>query len=394
MSSKNPATGAQTALYYVEETEVNQTPENPVWKPLRFTGGIPALQREVLQSAELDGNREITEVRTGSKSAQGTINVELSHLSHNELFAACLQSSFEDQPEVSVTASTTIGFVAEGNKIVDSTADSFTGVLPGRKLTVSGASEAGNNTVFTVAQVLDAKTVVVNEVVTEEAEGEEITISADSVQSVRVGGTVRTFTLLVQFNDLKDVPCYDIITGVEFTGFSLNLAVNAIATGGFEVIGRDYFADQSLPNGSTFAEPTETRPYTGLDGAIIKDGEQLGVVTSMTPNLANGANAEYAIGSSGVSYVSYGRANNTFELATAFTSYSLFTAYINEEQSHITLRLVLDGNFLEFNYPRTQLTSGSPNPEGEGTITLSVGVQALRDEYAESSVVITCNKGS
>ena len=309
----NPATGAQTALFYIEEAVCNVTPTTPQWKPLRYTGGIPQLNREVLQSNELDGSREINDVRNGSQNAAGDINVELSHLSHVDLIAAALQSTFEVDPDDS------------------------------------------------------------------------------DVMLASVGRNVRTFSLLIQYNDLLAQPAYDIVTGVEFTGFSITLGVNAIATASFSVIGRGYDANATLPAGSTFADRTTSQPYTGLDGVITLDGSALGIVTSMSPTLDNNANAVFAIGSRGVSYVEYGRANNTFDLATAFSSYDLFTRFIDEQRSAITLRLTLDGNFLEFMYPKVHLTQGSPNPEGEGTIALTVSVQALRDATVGSSVVISYN---
>lgn len=387
----NPATGAQTALFYVAEDVCNEVPSNPVWKPLRYTGEIPALQREILQSNELDGTREINAIRSGSRSAQGSINIELSHLSHNDLFAAVLQSSFVAQPVIDETE-TSISFDGATKRIADAGNNNiFQNVLPGRKITFAGATEAANSGVLTVVRVIDSNTIEVAEAIATEAAGDSVSIDAPAVMSARTGRTVKTFSLLIQYNDLLSGAAYDIITGVEFTGFSLNIAVNAISTGSFDVIGRDYDENATLPSGSTFQDATTSRPYTGLDGAITKDGAQLGIVTSITPQNENSANAEFAIGSSGVSYVSYGRANNTFEIASAFTDYSLFEAFINETQSTITLRLELDNNFLEFVYPRVQLTSGSPNPQGEGTITLTVGVQAIRDPNVESSIVISYN---
>lgn len=384
-----PATGAQTALYFIEEAVCNVTPDNPQWTPLRFTGGVPQLTREVLQSNELDGQREITDVRGGSQNAAGDINIELSHLSHATLISAALQSTFTAQAAINETE-TTIGFSATNNRISDSGSNNiFQNVLPGRKFTVAGSTS--NNGTFTVARVVDNNTVEVDESITTEAAGDSVTITAASVMSARVGSTVRTFSILIQYNDLLAQPAYDIVTGVEFTGFSINLATNAIATATLSVIGRDYAVNQSLPAGSTFAPASTTRPYTGLDGAIRLDGEALGIVTSITPTLDNNANAEFAIGSRGVSYVSYGRANNTFDIATAFSDYALFERFINETRARMSLRLELDGNFLEFVYPKVQMTSGSPNPEGEGTITLNVSVQALRDVDAGSSVVISYN---
>lgn len=387
----NPATGAQTAVYFVEEAVCNVIPSNPAWKPLRYTGEIPALQREFLQSAELDGNREITAARSGARSAQGNINVELSHLSHVDLFAAALQTSFASRAAIAGSSST-ITFAATTKRITDSGGNSlFATAQAGRKLTVTGAAQSANNTTFTIARKVSDDAVEVYETVTDEGEGNSVTFDAPAIMTASVGRTVRTFSVLIQYNDLLAQPAYDIVTGVEFTGFNLNVATNAISTGTFSVIGRTYLANQTLPAGSTFEAATTSRPYTGLDGTITQDGEKLAIVTSITPTLNNSANAEFAIGETGVAYVSYGRANNTFDISAGFTDYNLFQAFIDETQSAITLRMELDNNFLEFVYPRVQLTAGSPNPQGEGTIVLSTSVQALRDPDVGSSVVVNYN---
>ncbi|MEJ4252744.1 phage tail tube protein [Enterococcus faecium] len=66
-----PFKGANTAQFYVAETTPGVTPANPVWSPLRNTGGVPAITRDTLTSNELDGSRETTSIRTGNKQVSG-----------------------------------------------------------------------------------------------------------------------------------------------------------------------------------------------------------------------------------------------------------------------------------------------------------------------------------
>jgi hypothetical protein len=48
-----PFKGANTAQFYVAEVTPGVTPANPVWSPLRNTGGVPAVTRDALTSNEL-----------------------------------------------------------------------------------------------------------------------------------------------------------------------------------------------------------------------------------------------------------------------------------------------------------------------------------------------------
>lgn len=52
-----PYKGATTAQFYVPEVTPGVTPTSPSWRPLRSTSGVPAITRDALVSAELDGNR-------------------------------------------------------------------------------------------------------------------------------------------------------------------------------------------------------------------------------------------------------------------------------------------------------------------------------------------------
>ena len=88
MTCIKPATGARAAHYYVLEQDCGVTPANAEFKPLRFTSGNPQQTRDSLQSQELDGSREVADLRLGSKQTGGEINVELSITSSS--FASCL----------------------------------------------------------------------------------------------------------------------------------------------------------------------------------------------------------------------------------------------------------------------------------------------------------------
>ncbi len=301
----NPASGANTALYYIEEVTAGITPDTPEWKTLRFTGGIPTLSRDAIVSAELDGSRDTKDVRSGNKTVGGDISVELSYGSFDDLLEGALQSEFT------------------------------------------------------------------NDV-------------------LKVGSTVKSFSLMVHYGDMPDgLDHYDIITGVEVAGFSLDVSVNSIAGLTLSTNGRDYQADVALPDGSTFAAPTTTSPMTGIDGALLIDSSVLGFVTSVSPANDNSAEPSFALGSTSTAFISYGRANNTFTMEAAFSNYDMFSKFTDEVEFDASLTMSYGGDSYIFNWPRCRVTSGAPTVEGEGTIIQSMDVQALRDPTAESSLIIT-----
>ena len=90
-----PFKGANTAQFYVAEVTPGVTPTNPVWSPLRNTGGVPAITRDTLTSNELDGSRETTSIRTGNKQVSGEYAIELSSKSQDDWLAGALGSTWQ-----------------------------------------------------------------------------------------------------------------------------------------------------------------------------------------------------------------------------------------------------------------------------------------------------------
>jgi len=81
-------------LWYVEETTVGTTPATPAFKQFRITADNLVLQKESLQSNEIDGSREISAIRTSANQVTGTVSGELSSESYDDLFEACLQGTW------------------------------------------------------------------------------------------------------------------------------------------------------------------------------------------------------------------------------------------------------------------------------------------------------------
>ena len=89
-----PFSGAKTEHWYVAEATAGITPTTPVWTKIRNTGFVPSLSKDPTISNELDGSRENTNVRTGSKQVTGEIPVLLSQTSQDELIAGAMTSQW------------------------------------------------------------------------------------------------------------------------------------------------------------------------------------------------------------------------------------------------------------------------------------------------------------
>ena len=125
-----PATGQATSLWYCVQSASGELPSNPTWKRFRFTGGTPTVKRDTLESAELDGTAERTSIRLGSFSVNSESAIELTHLQHDDLLAACMQSTWSAgvtvaglsatvDPVAKTVTRATGSFITDGVKVGD-----------------------------------------------------------------------------------------------------------------------------------------------------------------------------------------------------------------------------------------------------------------------------------
>lgn len=90
------ASGARHSAYYIEEEEYGVTPENPAWTQIRLRPGMSlGLTKEAFESEEINDTRQVSDLRHGTRQAQGEIPVELSPLSFDDFLAAVLCGTWD-----------------------------------------------------------------------------------------------------------------------------------------------------------------------------------------------------------------------------------------------------------------------------------------------------------
>lgn len=371
----NPATGARVSHYYVAELVCGTTPANPAWTPIRFTGGNLQLTKDSLQSAELDGSREIADIRLGQNQVQGTLNIELSPGSYGDIIAAALGTVTAGVGATEAGISVTI---TSGTSTLSRLVGDFTTKFnAGDVIYVTGYTNAGNNGAFYVVSVSALSMVVASQ--SGRLTTETASIDISSCDYYDVGTDRQTFSILTHYADADDgAGEYHLYTGCEITGYSFDVSANANVTGSFTVIGRGYSPDAALPSGSTFNAKSESEIFAFVDGRIYQDNAALGLITSASINLDNAAQAQFAIGSDDAAFIERGRANTTLSLSSFFVDSTLLNKFVNEDES--TVVILLDGNdgVMAFVCPRVVFTTGTPDVSGEASIVQNFDVQALK----------------
>lgn len=378
-----PYKGANTAQYYVLETTPGVTPTNPAWSILRNTGGIPAVTRDALVSNELDGSRETSSIRTGNKQVTGEFAIEFGPRSQDELLAGAMTSSW-------VAGSTVAGIsvtVDADAKMYTRAAGDFTADVEVGDLVQFPGLTGNNSKPFIVTAV---SALVVTGAAIQYALTDESAVTTDLVvaDKLETGNLCKSYSVLTWFKGKCGAPdSYLLTKGVEFTGFTIEQAVNAMVTGSFPFIGLSQEVLSSYPAGSTFPSEAKRDPFSSVDVSAYNGSAPLELVDTFTITNDNGASAQFALGTASVAFVERGKAANTFSLAGKLYDMTLLNLFLNETQIELTSVLENQGGAMSFTLKRAELTSATPEIGGPESVTLSMEGQATGNAI-QSSIVI------
>ncbi|ELL6760093.1 tail protein [Salmonella phage PhiSTP1] len=378
-----PYKGANTAQFYVLETTPGVTPTSPSWSPLRNTGGIPAVTRDALVSNELDGSRETSSIRTGNKQVTGEYAIELSAQSQDELLAGAMTSSWVAG---STVAGLSVTVDADAKTFTRAAGDFTTDVEVGDLVRFPGLT--GDNSkpfIVTAVSALVVTGGAINHTLTDESTVTSDLVIADKLET---GNLCKTYSILTWFKGrCGGADSYVITRGVEFTGFTIEQAVNAMVTGSFPFIGLNQEILSAPPAGSTFTVNFNAQPFASVDVSAFNGTAPLKLIDTFTITNDNGASAQFELGNDSVAFVERGRAANTFSLAGKLYDMTLLNLFLNETQIELTSILAGPDGAMSFTLKRAELTSATPEIGGPESVTLSMEGQATGNQM-QSSIVI------
>ena len=378
-----PYKGANTAQFYVVEATPGTTPTSPSWSPLRNTGGIPAVTRDALVSNELDGSRETSSIRTGNKQVAGEYAIELSAESQDELLAGAMTGAWVAG---STVAGLTIDVNAAGKTFTRAAGDFTTAVEIGDLVRFPGL--AGDNSkpfVVTAVSSLVVTGAAIAHTLTDETDVTSDLVVGDKLET---GNLCKTYSILTWFKGrCGGADSYIITRGVEFTGFTIEQAVNAMVTGSFPFIGLSQEILVAPPAGSTFTVNFDAQPFASVDVSAFNGTAPLKLIDTFTITNDNGASAQFELGNSSVAFVERGRAANTFSLAGKLYDMSLINPFLNETQIELTSILAGPDGAMSFTLKRAELTAATPEIGGPESVTLTMEGQATGNSTLSSIVI-------
>jgi hypothetical protein len=357
-------------------------------KAMRRVTAAFNLSKETYQSEELRTDYQISDMRHGVRSAEGSLNGELSAGSYADFMAAVLTRDF--------TAGATAAHAGTGNLTVGA---AVSGVYPLTRVTGSWITDgfrigdvmrisAGtglNADVLNKNLLIVALTATVASVVV--VNGSTITPSSSSAATAiavvgkktwvpQTGHTNDSFTVEEWFANIAQSEVY---TGVKVNTLGISLPATGMATVDIGFMGKDlaltstsqYFTSPTQGTGGVFA---------GVNGVVIFNGTPVAVITDASINVNRNLSNATVLGSNSIAEVFTGRAAVDGSLSVYFTDAVARNAFKDETEVSLIFTLTASNaataDVISITLPRVKLNSFTRD-DTETAITASMDFQAL-----------------
>lgn len=350
-------------------------------KKLRATGRNVNLEKNILESEEVDEDGQESDSRHGFNRVVGSPGFQLSRSDFDDILELVMGREWDDG--FSVTSTPNMGVTA--GAITRATGSFITdGFRPGDIVRTTGFTNTENNRDWRVTAVAATSLTVVS---TADGSTSPTTESSGSGKTLvlpgkRIDVGTELFTMVLE-RAFLDVAQFQVFNGVAVDQLQMNVEPEAMIGGTLNLLGMSAatIASSSLSS-SNPVEPSGTRaPYAAFDGEIYEGGSRIAVATSMNFTLARNRSLNPVIGSQFSPDVFQGTARVSGTFTAYFETAALVNKFVNETESSIWNRFD-DPNdstqFFNVVFPRVKYNGAPMDPPQEGPVTLEMPFRALK----------------
>lgn len=371
------ATGVKKRLAYRKETTWGVLPGPTGAKQLRRVTGTFNLAKESFQSEEIRLDYQVADMRHGVRSANGSLNGELSPKTYSDFFAAVVARDFTAGATAS-GLSVTIASAPVGYTITRATgswlSDGFR-VGTGIRLTGAGLDpdNANNNVLITAATALQLSVIVINDSMLV-PEGPIASVTATTVGKVtyipQTGHTDDSFTVEEFFTDINQSEVY---TGLKVGSVAVSLPATGFTTVDVSFTGKDLTQTGTSAYFTTPATLGTEGLFASVNGALVVDGVPVALLTSVDFSIDRTLENAVVVGSNSLADVFTGTINVTGNFSAYFED-GTFRDYFKDE-SEVSLVVALtttedkNADFLTFTFPRIKVGSSEKGDVDVGITT-------------------------
>lgn len=196
-----------------------------------------------------------------------------------------------------------------------------------------------------------------------------------------------SFTMERYFEDIEERLRY---TGMQVDTLQFSMTTGAVVGMTFGFMGQDMVAPPTAPvAGATYAEATTTPTMDAISGSVLEGGVEIAVATEVTLNLSNGMTPRHVIGSARTLEPSIGRSTLTGTLSAFFEGTSLYTKFLNNANSSLSIQCSDGIENYTLLIPRLKYTGGDVPVSGEGSVSITMPFQGILDPVTGTNFRIT-----
>lgn len=387
--------GTAKQVGYKKESTFGVLAGNTSGKLLRRVTANFNLTKESYESAELRTDRQVADMRHGVRSADGTLNGELSSASYADFMGSVVGKDF-----VTVTlgaaAQTTVTAVGSVYTLVRATGSWLTdGLKVGMVIRATGLTAAGDNSKNLLVASLTATNAVVvplnGSTMTAQSTATSVTVTSPGKQTFvpATGHTDDSYTVEEFYADIAQSEVY---TGMKVNSLAVQLPATGLTTIDVAFAGKDL-----TQTGTTqyFTSPTAqgtTGIFAAVNGVMLVQGAPVALITSADFTIERATENATVVGSNSVADIFTGRIRVNGNLSVYFQD-ATFRDYFNAETPvSLVLSVTADSsataNFVAFTLPKVKLGSFTKDDTELG-LTASTSFQALLNDVTTAGLAAT-----
>lgn len=387
--------GVSKQVGYKKETTWGTLAGNTSGKLLRRVTANFNLVKESYESGEIRTDRQVADFRHGVRSADGTLNGELSSAAYSDFMGSIVGKDFA-AVTLGPAIQTTVTAVGSTYTLVRASGSWLTeGVRVGMVIRVAGLTASADNAKnLLVASVTATNAVVVplnGSTMTAQSTASSVTLTVPGKQTFvpATGHTDDSYTVEEFYADIAQSEVY---TGMKLNSMSVQLPASGLTTVDFAFAGKDLTQTGTTQYFTSPAAQGTNGIFAAVNGVVLVDGAAVALITSADFSIERATENATAVGSNSISEIFTGRIRVTGNLSVYFQD-AVFRDYFNAETPvSLVLTVTADSsataNFVTFTLPKVKLGSFTKD-DGELGVIASTSFQALLNDVTTAGLPAT-----
>jgi hypothetical protein len=387
--------GTAKQVAYKKETTFGTLAGNTSGKLLRRVTANFNLVKEAYESAEIRVDRQVADFRHGVRSAEGTLNGELSSASYADFMGSVVGKDFATV-SLGAAVQTTVTVVGTTYTLIRATGSWLTdGLRVGMVVRATGLTTTGDNAKNLLVASLTATNAVVvplnGSTMTAQGTASAVTLAAPGKQTFvpATGHTDDSYTVEEFYSDIAQSEVY---TGMKVNSVAVQLPATGLTTVDIGFAGKDL-----TQTGTTqyFTSPTAQNSngiFAAVNGVMLVAGAPVALITSADFNIERATENATVVGSNSVADIFTGRIRVTGNMSVYFQDAAFRDYFDDETPVSIVLTVTADStassNFVGFTLPKVKLGSFTKD-DGELGIVASASFQGLLNDVTTAGLAPT-----